>query len=196
MIRVVIACTAILLGSCVSTRVVSYTVPDIDPVKATSIVVMVQTPNLVTRADLEDELARSIAASGITAAPMVSIVNPVLRLTLDSSLTLASESYDMALVVVNDGSLRLAPGYFGTVSDEGLLAQADYEFDLIDLPSKKLLWVGSTTTESDEAFRIHSSMISKIVTRLIADGFLPYENFRIPSDAKPPYKGVPRKRGR
>ncbi|MCU0330640.1 MAG: hypothetical protein MUC47_06630 [Candidatus Kapabacteria bacterium] len=181
---------ALVLTSCVNTRVVSFTSPNVEPKQATSLVVMVATPNLVLRTEIEDALARRLAEKGISVAPMTTVVHPTLRLSVDSSLTLAAATYDMALVVVNDGSLRTTPTHSLTHNEEWMRSEADYEFDLIDLPSKTILWVGSTTSSTMFADEIPSSVIAKITTRLVADGFLPSNDFRIPSNATPPYKGT------
>lgn len=161
---------ALLCTSCTFTDVVSFNKPGVTPITAKAVVVFVVTPNLVTRVDVEDFVAQKIRESGTQATAMYSVVNPSLKLSTDSSISLASEKHDAALIIGYTGNVRLQP-----YSEGDARVEEDFEFDWLYLPSKQLVWVGSTSTSRDYEASAVRSATKHIIAKLQADGFLEYK---------------------
>ncbi len=156
----------VVLGGCTSTRVVSYISPGVEPEPIQSIVVVLDSPNLVLRDDVEQLFTQRLARAGVKAAAMIKLVSPARKLSLDSSLTLVSPDYQMALLITNSGIAR-------AVNEDAAAFQAEYEFDLVHLFTKKVVWVGSSSSFSPVSTAgIKESVASNIIKELTAYGFL------------------------
>jgi hypothetical protein len=163
---VIIFLSCLIFMGCAVTKVTSFKDPETAPGKTYSkIAVVAPLDDLENRADLERTLASWFRQSGSSATPLIDIFPPTRKPDNDEiAKRLTADGFDGLLLVrltaaYSDEST--SPGFSNTIwGRSGAITsytpatthhkpRVKFRFELIDLPSRKTVWVSSSFTRGN-----------------------------------------------
>lgn len=166
-----------LLAACSTTDLTSVKSPTWNGQKYPTVGVLVNSTNLVLREDVEHTLEYTINSRGGSARSILKVVNPILALSIDSTISVARDSGMSAVLLVarsGDPKLTMSGNLLASNSD-GISRQEDFEFRLLDTKTRATIWMASTTTHADGMASINNAIAKRIATKLETDSVVVFE---------------------
>ena len=192
--------SALFIFNCTQTKVVTFTDPDAVGKSYNRIGVVAKVADLSDRADIEEQMVKTMLDNGISAVSSISLLPPTRKFTMEQEKKVFFDNKIDALAVIQiDDS-----GYFitsepisvntetrkvdgkkvesTTVSGGGTEQKAFSQFrvSLIDLESDKTMWIGDADARSNidsitpdwDMEMLFKASSKKIVKSLLATGLI------------------------